>query len=526
MKLRRRAVPTTVTLSASRPSLEPVDDEFADQRRQRVALVTEGTYPGNGGGVSVWCDQLVNGLPSIDFQVVAITLSRREPLRWPLPDNARLANLPIWDRSLEDTESSTGAVVAAVRHLVEVLVSAPAAEPDDDARFAGALAGMIAASREGTLAASIRQPELCAVFTDALQRDPRLRVEHGASLLDISRLAEAFSHLFRPLLMDIGPVDLVHCSAAGLPLLVALSAKYRRGVPFVVTEHGLFLRERYLGVEREVDGPVMKAVILRFYQLLNRLGYAEAALIAPVSEFNRRWQVRMGAPSERIRLIHSAVEPADFPVRLAEPPEPSISWLGRIDPIKDLHTLIRAAAVVRDRRPDAVVRIYGSATPAERGYLASCHRLVDELDLQGVVRFEGRVPHAMDAFHASQISALSSISEGFPYTVLESMACGVPVVGTDVGGVTEAIGQAGRSVPARDPEAMGNACLELLDSATLRRSMGLEGRQRVERMFSLDQMLTTHDEVYASLAAWGRTRAQRSGLSVVHAPAAVAGGRA
>ena len=200
-------------------------------------------------------------------------------------------------------------------------------------------------------------------------------------------------------------------------------------------------------------------------------------------------------------MIHSAVEPTDFAVRLVEPSEPSISWLGRIDPIKDLHTLIRAAAVVRDARPDVVVRIFGSAEPSQRGYLASCERLVDELGLVGTVRFDGRVDHPVQAFHAGQISALSSVSEGFPYSVLESMACGVPVVATDVGGVREAIGPAGRTVPARDHAAMGAACLELLDSAPLRRQLAREGRSRVERLFTLRQMLDIHADLYRRAAA-------------------------
>ena len=178
-------------------------------------------------------------------------------------------------------------------------------------------------------------------------------------------------------------------------------------------------------------------------------------------------------------------------------PRTSGLWLGRVDPIKDLHTLIRAAAVMRDRKPGVVVRLFGSAGPGQKDYLTSCQRLVESLQLNGVVQFEGAVDSPPLAFHAGHISALSSISEGFPYAVLESMACGVPVVATDVGGVREAIGDAGRCVQARDHRALGLACLELLDNTQLRRTMGRLGRSRVERLFDLDTMLRIHDEVYA-----------------------------
>ncbi len=501
MRQRRRRPTTAATLSVTSPCLSSFDDEPCEPGRRRVALVTEGTYPGNGGGVSTWCDQIVRALSDVDFQIVAITLTHREPQRWTLPNNARLANLPIWDRALEDTESDQTPVrLGAVWELARVLTSDGSDEKDVERRFARAIDGMIAAAVSGDLAASIDHSILCDAFRDAMTADPYLTQTNRASLRDVSLLAETFSHVLRPLLFDIGAVDVVHTSASGLPVLIALAMQARRHIPFILTEHGLFLRERYLAIEEEVEGPVLKTVMLRFYQLLTRLGYQRAAVIAPVSDFNRRWQLRLGASDDRVRLIHSAVEPGDFAVRIAEPAEASISWLGRIDPIKDLHTLIRAAAVVRDQRPDVKVRIFGSATASAERYLASCRQLIEELSLSENVSFEGWVGHAMDAFSTGQISALSSISEGFPYSVLESMACGVPVVGTDVGGVMEAIGPAGSCVPARDHEAMGAACLELLDSAPLRRRLGVEGRQRVEKMFGLGQMLAAHRDMYDELA--------------------------
>jgi glycosyltransferase involved in cell wall biosynthesis len=318
-------------------------------------------------------------------------------------------------------------------------------------------------------------------------------------MLDIARLAENFVHILRPLLFDLGPLEVVHLSSSGLPSLVALSMQRRRGTPFVLTEHGLFLRERYLDLGRGAHSPAETAVMLRFYHLLVAGVYQRASLIAPVSEYNQRWQERVGAASSKVRVIYSAVDPSAFPVRITEPERPTVTWLGRVDPIKDLHTLIRAAAVMRDRKPGVVVRLFGSAGPGQKDYLTSCQRLVESLQLNGVVQFEGAVDSPPLAFHAGHISALSSISEGFPYAVLESMACGVPVVATDVGGVREAIGDAGRCVQARDHQALGLACLELLDNTQLRRTMGRLGRSRVERLFDLDTMLRTHDQVYAHL---------------------------
>lgn len=502
MRLKRRPgdEPTRL-LSLTEPRL-PEDQWAGDAPAARVALVTEGTYPGAGGGVSVWCDQLVRGLPDVQFQVVAITLNHRERLRWALPDNVRLANLPLWDRSLEATERTGRPIrVQAVTDLAALLCAKPQEGDRDELTFLDVIDRLIESAIDGELGAGLQYPAMCAAFSEALAGSAFLRHERLGTLLDVTRLAEAFSHLLRPLLFDLGPIDMVHTSAAGLPTLVALGAAARQGVPFMITEHGLFLRERYIAIDSEIDRPAVKTVLLRFYQLLTAAGYRRAHVVAPVSDFNRRWQLRMGAPRDRVRLIHSAVEPNDFPLRLVEPPEPSISWLGRIDPIKDLHTLIRAAAVIRERRSDLKVRLFGSAAAGQRDYLASCRSLIDELSLGDVVTFEGRVDKPAPAFHSGQISVLSSISEGFPYAVLEAMACGVPVVGTDVGGVREAIGDAGRTVPARDHVAMARACLDLFDDRAARRAMGVEGRRRVERMFSLDDMLDHHLGLYTRAAA-------------------------
>lgn len=466
-----------------------------------VALVNEGTYPFHAGGVSVWCDQLIRGLPDVEFLVVAICLNHRElPVR-ELPPNARLVSIPVWDQVLESAEPRVGRRhrLPALRSLARLLTAEPA-EVDESEEFLSLICELVDAADHGALAPALAFPLLCEVFADALAASPWLQATHHGSMLDVARLAENFIHILRPLLFDLGPLDVVHLSSSGLPSLVGMSMWHRRRTPLVVTEHGLFLRERYLDLGRAGGRPAETQVMLRFYHLMVAGIYRAASVIAPVSGYNQQWQERVGAAPANIRLIHSAVEPSDFPVRLNEPERPSVGWLGRIDPIKDLHTLIKAAAVIRDEVPDVLVNLYGSAAPAQQGYLRSCHDLVDSLDLQEVVRFAGAVPSPADAFHTNQISALSSISEGFPYVVLESMACGVPVVGTDVGGVREAIGDAGRCVRANDPQALGAACLELLGDPALRRSLGRVGRQRVENMFDLETMLATHRGLYAELA--------------------------
>jgi glycosyltransferase involved in cell wall biosynthesis len=182
-----------------------------------------------------------------------------------------------------------------------------------------------------------------------------------------------------------------------------------------------------------------------------------------------------------------------------DPHEPTLVFMGRVDPLKDLHTLIRAFEIVRGKIPNARLRMFGGVPSGNESYHESCLELIEELGLEGAATFEGRVGAPVDAYHAGQVVALTSISEGFPYTVVEAMACGRPVVVTNVGGVAEAVGEAGFVVPPRDHRAAADAMVRLLLDAPLRHRLGTLARARVLERFTLRQSLDDYRSVYREL---------------------------
>jgi glycosyltransferase involved in cell wall biosynthesis len=198
--------------------------------------------------------------------------------------------------------------------------------------------------------------------------------------------------------------------------------------------------------------------------------------------------------------MYNGVEPAEFPAATSEPDVPTIAFMGRIDPLKDLHTLIRAFELVRKEIPAARLRIFGGTPAVNRIYHESCERLIQELGLQDAAVLEGRIGNAVDAYHAGSIVALTSISEGFPYTVVEAMACGRPTVCTNVGGVAEAVADTGIVVPPRDHAAVAEACVKLLRDDQLRFRLGAAARARVLEHFTLSQSLQMYRNVYEGLA--------------------------
>jgi hypothetical protein len=94
---------------------------------------------------------------------------------------------------------------------------------------------------------------------------------------------------------------------------------------------------------------------------------------------------------------------------------------------------------------------------------------------------------------------LCSISEGFPYTLIEAMTCGRPCVATDVGGVTEAAGDTGLVVPPRHPAELAQACLTLLRDRELRKRLGDAARLRALEYFTVDRAISAFDEIYMFL---------------------------
>lgn len=172
-----------------------------------------------------------------------------------------------------------------------------------------------------------------------------------------------------------------------------------------------------------------------------------------------------------------------------------IGTIARLDPVKDLGTLVRAVGQLpRDIHATLVIIGDGSDRP----------RLEDEvraLSMTSSVVFLGRRDDAREWLAGCDIYVNSSISEGVSLTILEAMAASLPVVATSVGGTPEVVDEScGRLVPSRDPRALTAAVADLWYDPELRRALGRAARTRVEARFTLDRMVREYRDVYLRLA--------------------------
>ncbi|MEU2618490.1 GT4 family glycosyltransferase PelF [Streptomyces sp. NPDC007157] len=469
----------------------------------RVTLLTEGTYPHSHGGVSVWCDQLVQGMPDFEFDIVAVTGTGREPLVWDLPAHvSNVWSVPMWG----DPPPGRPPRGRARRQLADAYARFLTAllDPREEEGFPSALYALARAAADGTLSPFLRADTAITVLTSLWNR-PGLAVREARPTLHDALTATALlEHALRPLTAPLPESGVAHAVSGGVAALPGLAAQERHGVPLLLTEHGVYLRERYLGYRTAPYRWPVKAVVLGFFRLLARESYRKAALITPGNRYNRLWEEEGGADPEAIRTVYNGVDPAAFPAAGPEPEAPTLSWAGRVDPIKDLETLIRAFALVRAQVPEARLRLFGGTPRGGEAYRERCAALAAELGHGDAVTFEGRVDDIKDAYAAGNVVMLSSISEGFPFTLIEAMSCGRATVSTDVGGVREAVGDTGLVVAPRDPAAMAAAALELLGDPARRRAMGEAARLRVIEQFTLRQTIDTFRAIYLELP--GRAR--------------------
>ncbi|HYA69342.1 MAG TPA: DUF3492 domain-containing protein, partial [Acidimicrobiales bacterium] len=267
-----------------------------------IALIGEGTYPFQFGGVSVWCDQLIRGMPDYDFGVVALVATGTEPVRFELPDNVTsVVALPLWGPSPASPRAGRRAR-SSFRPLFVRLVDILLSPPDEgQASFGDVLRDMFDYASRGSLSAGLTSQDAVSVLSNAW-RDRW--VDSGLpapTLHDAVTAVHVLEHSLRPLSHPPVRADVAHAVTNGLGALPALASKWRFQMPMLVTEHGVALREQYLHHGNSPSRFPAKAFHLAFLRRLCTLCYQEAQALAPGNVYNRRWEERLGANPARIR---------------------------------------------------------------------------------------------------------------------------------------------------------------------------------------------------------------------------------
>jgi glycosyltransferase involved in cell wall biosynthesis len=282
-----------------------------------------------------------------------------------------------------------------------------------------------------------------------------------------------------------GKADLIHAHSSKAGLLTRLAARARKR-----TEVCLFTPHAW-------SFWAARGVEARVYTLLERLAarWCEAIVVVSDHERSAGLSARIGT-AEQYRVVRNGVPLDEFSAQ-PQPVPGRIVALGRLAPQKRPDLAVKAFAGARTRYPEAELHFVG-----EGPLHAEVEALIADLGLRGAVKLLGQRAHVPPLLARASCLLLASDYEGCPFSVLEAMAAGVPVVATRVGGVPELVddGVTGLLAEAGDEEALAGALIELLADPTRAMRMGAAGRERARRDFSADRMVQRITELYEQIA--------------------------
>ncbi len=472
--------------------------------RISVLLTTEGTYPFSSGGVSTWCDTLIRGTPDIRYTLLPLLMNPHVELRYAPPSNVRkMIRVPMW--GIEDPNEFIADVPFAhlyerarqtPQHAVEAefipllgrfLDAILRSDPDCDAT-ARTLVEMEEYFRRRDYNRTFKCPAVWDAFTSRMESYGEA-IGVAPALFDLTECLRWLYHFLIVLNVRVPRVSVTHSTAAAFCGIPCITARVRDGIPFILTEHGVYLREQNLFLSRFRRLLFAKHFLLSLITAIARTNYRFADVIAPVCYYNTRWEVAHGTPREKIEVIYNGVDTDRFSPGVRPDGPLHVVATARIDPLKDIETFLRVAATI-----GGGVRFSIFGAVSDEKYYARCLALKRELGIDVTMGSAAR--DVVEAYRSADVVLLTSISEAFPFSVIEAMACGCAVVASDVGGVREALEGCGVVVRPRDVEGFALEVRRLLDDGPLRTRLGARARAKVLERFRIDESVAGYLSLY------------------------------
>jgi polysaccharide biosynthesis protein PelF len=454
--------------------------------RRRILLTTEGTYPYAVGGVSSWCDLLVRNLDEFEWQVLPIVAPNRRPALFTLPPHAReVARIELWSEGVPRGPRVPRAQRASRDGLPAALARTLVSWEGDT----GALVDALAWCRRhpAGVRRAFRSKPGWSSFLQALaeilaERVPEAGAPPEVDVVEAAQLYQSLYWVARAAAVPTPETDVLHVTAAGWAAIPALVHKALHGTPMILTEHGVYVRESYLAAARSGDSPGTRFIATRLARGLARAAYAGADVVSPVTDANALWEEGLGIDPAKIHVLYNGFAPPEEPT--PPPGSRTVVSVGRIDPLKDVHTMLRVARETLRHVPDVTFLHYGPVTDGQEAYGRSCHALHEQLGLGERFRFMGRTADPNGAVRDADVVLMTSISEGLPIAILEAMGQGRPVVATSVGGVPDVVKGCGMVTRPGDVGGLALGITTLLRDPGLAWMLGRRGHRRLGRVYS------------------------------------------
>ena len=467
----------------------------------RICLILEGCYPYINGGVSTWMHQYITEMPEHEFVlwVIGAKAEDKDKFVYTLPPNVVAVQQVFLDDALRVKDSGvfqypfTEQEEEAHRRLVA------SDHPDWDLLFhlyqvkkINPMAYLKSQSFLETLTRTCEEQFPFIAFSDAF---------HSVR----SRLLPVLYLMGTP----IPKADCYHAICTGYGGLLASMAAHLNKKPLLLTEHGIYTREREEEIIRaQWVARAFKPHWIEFFYMLSDLTYARAFRVTSLFTRAMYTQIDMGCSPEKCRVIENGISYerlCNIPLK-EDDGIVDIGAVVRLAPIKDIKTMIYAFFELSCRKDNVRLHIMGGVDDQE--YADECYALVKQLNLEDKIIFTGRV-NIIEYFEKLDFTLLTSISEGQPLSVLESFAARRPCVTTDVGCCSEllngkpgdTLGKAGYFVPPMQRDKLADAMEMMCESRELRLKMGEIGQKRTYENFRYNIMLTKYRDLYKEVEA-------------------------
>ncbi len=319
-----------------------------------------------------------------------------------------------------------------------------------------------------------------------------------------------FIYEFHVLQGRIPEADIYHSVSAGFPGIVGSKIRHTSKKPFVLTEHGIYVREREEEIlKSDFFLGYIKELWIKYFHSMSLCAYNFADKIVSQFERNREVQIGFGAKKEKTVIIPNGMNTEDYNFPEQERiygEDFVVGTIARVVPIKDIITLVRAFERAQELYDKIKLVIVGpnNEDPQYSNYVLD---YVEKRNIRNIT-FAGKVDYEtyLKSLYSFDVFILTSISEGQPLSLLEAMASGKPAIVTDVGSCSEIvlgpfdnIGEAGIVTRVMDSDALGEAMVKLAKDNELSIIMGQAARKRVQQYYTIDYMGSSYRKIYDDL---------------------------
>ena len=483
-----------------------------------ICLVLEGSYPYALGGVASWTHELIQTHHHLTFSLVAI-VSAQSPavFAYELPDNVK----QVQTLRLQQLPKGIASLPARQEKALFSRLQAPLTRLQSQAKLDD-LAALIEALRpyRGRLGARVLLDSpaawelLLSMYEKTMPKTSFL--EYFWSWRGL------FGGLYSILLSPLPKAKAYHALCTGYAGLFAARAHLETGRACALTEHGIYTNERRIEIASAdwLDDPhsfnlavdsaqsrELKDFWIDTFGNYSRLCYAACDKIITLYEGNQEFQRMDGADPAKLTVIPNGIDEKRYGTIARMPHPPTVALIGRVVPIKDIKTFIKAIALLKEMIPDVHALVMGPFDE-DPAYAQECVEMVEHLNMQEIFIFTGKVK-VEDYFPTIDVLVLTSISEAQPLVILEGGIAGIPTVATDVGACREMIlggsheqpklPPGGAIVPLANARAVAEALQRILLDEAYRQQCSEAISMRVRRYYSKAAQYAAYRALYNEL---------------------------